>query len=163
MPGTSSAKTRFALLPGHDELWPNGYSIGCISSETLRLSAASQILRPRIALSTGRAKGGAETPFVVNRKIGRPPRALHAAGAARVGQSAPHLIERGLGNMACKIRGPPREPRPVPRSETSTGQMHPSTAARSPCRFSPAELIIGTRLASGPRLAHGFESGFSWL
>ena len=32
MPGTSSAKTRFALLPGHDEAYIHGASAGTISA-----------------------------------------------------------------------------------------------------------------------------------
>jgi hypothetical protein len=43
----------------------------------------------------------------MNRKIRRPARALHASGAARVGQSATHLFEGRLGVLPAKagIRG----------------------------------------------------------
>ena len=61
------------------------------------LAAAAQILRASVPLGAGRAKGSAETPFVMNREIGRPAGALQAGGAAGIGDGAAHLIERRLG------------------------------------------------------------------
>jgi hypothetical protein len=58
--------------------------------------AASQELRPRIALGAGGAKGSAKTPFVMNREIRRPAGTLQATEAAGVGKSAPYLVECGL-------------------------------------------------------------------
>src|ERR1700692_3178944 len=67
-----------------------------------RLPATSQILRTRVPLDPGGAKGSTEAPLVMNREIGRPSRALHAAGATRVGQSATHLVQGRLGILLAK-------------------------------------------------------------
>ena len=144
--------------------WICIHSIGCISSETLRLSAAYQILRPCIALSAGRAKGSAETPFVVDRKIGRPPRALHAAGAARIGQPAPHLVECCLGILFAK-RGIGR----VSRAQYGDQKHRQDKCTRQPqpvrhVVFSPAEVILRIKASIGPAAAHmPSESRYSWL
>jgi len=48
--------------------------------------AASQNPLPRIALGAGAAEGSAETPFVMNREIRQPARALQPADAAGVSE-----------------------------------------------------------------------------
>lgn len=94
----------------------------------LELAAAPQILRPRIPLPAGRAEGGAETPFVMNRKIARPSRALQARRAAGTAQSDTHLGEHEPGCIACKRRGRPRGRRSAPKPEIIKRQTLPPTA-----------------------------------
>jgi hypothetical protein len=69
--------------------------------------AAAQIPRAHISLGAGRVKGNAETPLIMNRKIRRPARASHAAGAGWASQSTPHLGERCLRILLAEtgIRG----------------------------------------------------------
>ena len=65
----------------------------------LRSPAVADPQKPRalIPLGTGGGQGSAETPLVMNRELRRPAGAPKAAGAAIIGQSAAHLVERGLG------------------------------------------------------------------
>ena len=101
-----------------------------------RLPATSQILGTSIPLDTGCAKGCTEAPLVMNREIGRPSRALHAAGAARIGQSAAHLVEGRLGILLAKAgvrrpgRGPSRDE--IRREYQCNRQPQPACHVASP-------------------------------
>jgi len=59
--------------------------------------AAFQISRAHVPFDISVACGNTETPFVMNRKIGRPAAALQTARAGGIGQSTTHLLERGFG------------------------------------------------------------------
>jgi hypothetical protein len=123
-------------------------------------SAAAQKARSRVPFVAGGGSGRAQTPLIVNRKIRRPARALQARRAGRIGQPAPHLVERGLGVWLAEggIRGvrrrhsrggkyryekrkPQRQPvrhvaSPqsvlIPEGANVTGQARATSAARGP-------------------------------
>jgi hypothetical protein len=75
------------------------------SALSLSADTAFQIACTRILFGIGIACGNTETPFVMNRKIGRPARALKMACAGGLDQSTAHLAERSLriGLAKCGI------------------------------------------------------------